>query len=106
MTLTKSRSSSAYVAFIVLVIPASVLVASYAGIVRADNVTLRIDSDVRHPTIRGWSCNPHYLGGSKHQREQVIGEAVNSLGITRVRWQQPNGNRGNMTRWELENHTS
>ena len=28
-------------------------------------------------------------------------EAVDSLGITRLRWQQPNGNRAGMTRWEL-----
>ena len=103
MTLTKCRSSSTCVALIALAVSASVLVASYADIVRADDVTVRIDSDVRHQTIRGWSCNPHYLGGSKEQREQVIDEAVDSLGITRVRWQQPNGNRVNMTRWELEN---
>ncbi|HUT88566.1 MAG TPA: hypothetical protein VMY37_03665 [Thermoguttaceae bacterium] len=67
------------------------------------DVAVTINPDVKYQTIRGWSCNPHYLGGSKQQREQVIDEAVNSLGITRVRWQQPNGNRANMTRWEPEN---
>ena len=67
------------------------------------DVTVTIHPDVKYQTIRGWSCNPHYLGGSQQQREQVIHEAAGSLGITRVRWQQPNGNRSNVTRWELEN---
>ena len=70
---------------------------------QAGEVTVTLNRNVRYQTIRGWSCNPHYLGGSKEQREQVIAEAVDSLGITRVRWQQPNGNRSRMTRWELEN---
>jgi hypothetical protein len=70
---------------------------------RAGDATVTIKPDVRYQTIRGWSCNPHYLEGGKEQREQVIEEAVSSLGITRLRWQQPNGNRSNVTRWELEN---
>lgn len=65
--------------------------------------TVTLDARRTYQTLRGWSCNPHYLGGSKEQREQVIDEAVNSLGITRIRWQQPNGNRATMTRWELVN---
>jgi len=66
-------------------------------------VTVSIDSTVRHQTIRGWSCNPFYIEGGREQREQVIDEAVNSLGITRLRWQEPGGNRSNMKRWEVEN---
>jgi len=80
-----------------------VLVWACADFVHADDVTVSIDSGVHHQTIRGWSCNPHYLEGGKEQREQVIHEAVGSLGITRLRWQQPNGNRSNATRWEMEN---
>jgi len=67
------------------------------------DATVTIRPDVRYQTIRGWSCNPHYLEGGKQQREQVIEEAVSSLGITRLRWQQPNGNRSDVTRWEPEN---
>ena len=70
---------------------------------RAGEVTVTLDPKVKHHTLRGWSCNPHYLLGSAEQREQVIDDAVNLLGLTRVRWQQPNGNRSTMRRWELEN---
>ncbi len=67
------------------------------------NATVTLDPSVQYQTIRGWSCNPHYLGGTTEQREQVIEDAVNNLGITRLRWQQPNGNRSEMRRWEWEN---
>jgi len=80
-----------------------VLAAACALVSCARAAIVTIDPSVRHQTIRGWSCNPHYLGGSAAQREQVIDDAVNTLGITRVRWQQPNGNRSNMRRWELVN---
>ncbi|NQT53338.1 hypothetical protein HQ576_14870 [bacterium] len=73
------------------------------GLGRSGEVTVTLDPSVKHQTIRGWSCNPHYLGASVEQREQVIDDAVNVLGLTRVRWQQPNGNRSTMRRWELEN---
>ncbi len=66
-------------------------------------VTITLDPATKHQVIRGWSCNPHYLEGPREQREQVIYDAVNELGINRVRWQQPNGNRSNMRRWEWEN---
>ena len=69
----------------------------------AGEATVTLDPKVKHQTIRGWSCNPHYLLGSAEQREQVIDDAVNMLGLTRMRWQQPNGNRSTMRRWELEN---
>jgi O-glycosyl hydrolase len=70
---------------------------------QAADVAVTINPSVKYQTIRGWSCNPHYLEGGKEQREQVIDEAVDSLGITRIRWQQPNGNRSQMTQWEPEN---
>jgi O-glycosyl hydrolase len=70
---------------------------------QAGDVTVTISPEVKYQTIRGWSCNPHYSDGGKEQREQVIDEAVGSLGITRLRWQQPNGNRSDVSRWELEN---
>jgi len=79
------------------------LAAGLAASGRADGVAVTLNPAVRYQTIRGWSYNPHYIGGNKEQREQVIDEAVTSLGITRLRWQQPNGNRADLTRWELEN---
>ncbi|MBL7037056.1 MAG: hypothetical protein ISR77_00430 [Pirellulaceae bacterium] len=88
---------------VLIVVALALLSAGDARMSRANDVVVTVNANVKYQTIRGWSCNPHYLGGSQQQREQVIDEAVDSLGITRVRWQQPNGNRSNVTRWELEN---
>ena len=74
-----------------------------AAAARAGDATVTLNPKVKHQTIRGWSCNPHYLGGGAEQREQVLDDAVNMLGLTRMRWQQPNGNRSHVRRWELEN---
>lgn len=81
------------------------VLAALAGCVAAslEAATVTLDPSVTYQTIRGWSCNPSYLRGSAQQREQVIAEAVDNLGLTRMRWQQPNGNRSNMRRWELVN---
>jgi len=79
------------------------LAAGLAAPGRSGEATVTLDPSVKHQTIRGWSCNPHYTGGGAEQREQVIDDAVNMLGLTRMRWQQPNGNRSTMRRWELEN---
>ena len=68
-----------------------------------DEVTVTLNPEVKYQTIRGWSCNPHYLGASPRQLRDVIRDAVNELGITRIRWQQPNGNRSDVRRWEWEN---
>jgi len=78
-------------------------IAACAVPARAAEVTVTIDPTVRYQTIRGWSCNPHYLGMSPRQRDQALDDAVNELGLTRLRWQQPNGNRVSMRRWEWEN---
>ena len=74
-----------------------------AGVAAAAQCVVRIDPSIRHQVIRGWSCNPHYLEGPREQREAVIFDAVNQLGLNRIRWQQPNGNRSSMRRWEWEN---
>ena len=73
------------------------------GASRAADVTVTIDPSVEHQTIRGWSCNPYYPGASQRQFDQVLDDAVNELGLTRLRWQQPNGNRSRMKRWEWLN---
>jgi len=64
---------------------------------------VRLDPKVSYQTIRGWSCNPHYMRCGPKQREQVLDDAVHELGLTRLRWQQPNGNRSSMRRWEWDN---
>jgi len=70
---------------------------------RSGEVTVTLNPAVKHQTIRGWSCNPFHIQGGARQREQILDDAVNVLGLTRMRWQQPNGNRSTMRRWEWEN---
>ncbi len=65
--------------------------------------TVALNANVKYQTIRGWSCNPHYMQCGAGQREQVLDDAVHELGLTRMRWQQPNGNRSGMRRWEWSN---
>jgi len=69
----------------------------------AGDVTVTIDSRVRHQTIRGWSANPWYPHIAPKLRDQLLDEAVNELGLTRLRWGQPNGNRSIGRSWEWEN---
>jgi len=69
----------------------------------AGAATVKIDSAVKHQTILGWSVNPWAPWVTPEQRDAVLDEAVNELGLTRVRWQAPNGNRARMRRWEWTN---
>jgi len=66
-------------------------------------VVVTVDRSKRFQVIRGWSCNPYYMGASAWQMKQVLDDAVFELGLTRIRRQQPNGNRAVMRRWEWEN---
>jgi len=79
------------------------LLASRVPTTSAKGITVTLNPNRKYQTIRGWSCNPHYLGASPRQLRDVLDDAVNELGLTRIRWQQPNGNRSNMRRWEWEN---
>jgi hypothetical protein len=66
-------------------------------------VTVTLDPSVKHQTVRGWSCNPWYRGIAPKLRDQLLDEAINELGLTRVRWQQANGNRSAERSWEAQN---
>ena len=74
-----------------------------AAVALRQEVTVTLDPNVKYQTLRGWSANPYYPGASRRQRDQVLDDAVNELGLTRLRWQQPNGNRAEMRRWEWLN---
>ncbi len=68
----------------------------------AVNVTL--DPTVQYQTMRGWgaaSGTPAWA--SPLLREAVVREAVNELGLTRLRLELPSGNRSNMKPWEQPN---
>ena len=72
-----------------------------AGVAYAATVT--VNPAVKHQTMLGWSVNPSAPWITPAQRDAVLDEAVNELGLTRVRWQAPNGNRARMRRWEWLN---
>ncbi len=76
--------------------------ASGAAARAAVNITL--DPAVRYQTIRGWgaaSGSPPWA--SPLLREAVVREAVNELGLTRLRLELPSGNRSDTTAWEQAN---
>ncbi len=83
------------------IMTAAALLAAAWG--HAGAATVKIDSAVKYQTMLGWSVNPSAPWITPAQRDAVLDEAVNELGLTRVRWQAPNGNRARMRRWEWTN---
>jgi len=67
-------------------------------------VNITLDPAARYQTIRGWgaaSGSPPWA--SPLLREAVVREAVNELGLTRLRLELPSGNRSDTTAWEQPN---
>ncbi len=67
-------------------------------------VDVTLDPAVRYQTIRGWgaaSGSPAWA--SALLRETLVREAVNELGLTRLRLELPSGNRSDTTAWEQVN---
>ena len=67
-------------------------------------VTVTLDPSVEYQTVLGWgasSWSPPWT--TAELREEVIREAVNDLGLTRLRLEGPSGNRSNDRRWEWLN---
>ncbi|OHB80175.1 MAG: hypothetical protein A2Z25_02325 [Planctomycetes bacterium RBG_16_55_9] len=70
----------------------------------ASAVEIILDPAVRHQTILGWgaaSSSPSWI--SQSLRDAVIREAVNELGLTRLRLELPSGNRSDTRAWEEQN---
>jgi hypothetical protein len=65
--------------------------------------TITIRPDARHQTILGWSGMPWYPKVSPEVRDQVLDEAAGDLGLTRVHWTVPSGNRSEGRSWEWTN---
>jgi len=74
--------------------------ASAAGVHR---VAVTVRPKVKYQTIRGWSATPWYPNISPWLRDQLLDAAVNDLGLTRIRWGPPGGNRSTERDWEWEN---
>ena len=62
-----------------------------------------IDRAKRHQIILGWSGNPWAPWVTDWQRDRFLDEAVNELGLNRMRWGQPNGSRAGRPSWEPVN---
>ncbi len=66
--------------------------------------TVTIDVSTEHQTVLGWGasswCAPH---ATQALRDEIVREAVNDLGLTRLRLELPSGNRSNSRRWEWRN---
>lgn len=64
---------------------------------------VKIDRAVRFQTILGWSVNPWQPWITPWQRDRLLDEAVNELGLTRIRFGPQNGSRHGQRMWEPEN---
>jgi hypothetical protein len=85
---------------------ASICCAAAGGLgpIAHSTVTVTLDPSVEHQTVLGWgasSWSPPWT--TAELREEVIREAVNDLGLTRLRLEGPSGNRSNDRRWEWLN---
>jgi len=74
-----------------------------AAVSQAADPTVTIRPGARHQTILGWSGMPWYPKVSAEVRDQVLDEAVVDLGLTRVHWTVPSGNRSDGGSWEWTN---
>lgn len=73
-------------------------------VVAGASVTVSIDQGEEYQTVLGWgatSWSPPWITDAL--REEIILEAVNDFGLTRLRLEGPGGNRSNDRRWEWLN---
>ncbi|MGD9496987.1 MAG: hypothetical protein AB7Y46_11870 [Armatimonadota bacterium] len=83
---------------------AAVYVLSLACIsCEAQDALVTVDTSVRHQTILGWGKTTPWAPAPDLAREIVIDRAVNDLGITRLRYEPPAGNRPGARCWEWLN---
>lgn len=80
------------------------MVATAYGATALADVDVILDPAVQYQTISGWgaaSSSPPWV--SQSLRNALIREAVNELGLTRLRLELPSGNRSDTTPWEALN---
>ncbi len=82
---------------------ACALVLALAAGCRAQDAVVTIDTSVRHQTILGWGKTTPWAPAPELARDIVIDRAVNDLGITRLRYEPPSGNRPGVRAWEWLN---
>ena len=65
--------------------------------------TVTLHPEVKHQTTLGWGATAAGVDVPPPLRDQILDEAVNDLGLTRLRLEPPGGNRATARRWEWEN---
>ena len=81
----------------------AVLLVSAFGAPRVGTAEVKLDATVRHQTLLGWSVNPWQPWMTPWQRDRLLDEAVNELGLTRIRYGPQNGSRHGVVCWEPVN---
>lgn len=66
-------------------------------------VTVNINASLQYQTILGWGKTTPHLDVPPMLRDQILDQAVNDLGLTRLRLEPPSGNRSHLKRWEWLN---
>lgn len=72
-------------------------------VAQADTATVTIEPEVEYQTILGWGATAPGIQIPDMLREEILDEAVNDLGLTRLRLEPPGGNRSRERRWEWTN---
>ncbi len=70
---------------------------------QAQDAVVTVDTSVRHQTILGWGKTTPWAPAPRLARDIVIERAVGDLGITRLRYEPPSGNRAGARAWEWLN---
>ena len=79
-------------------------VAGSPGPLAHSAATVTLDPSVEYQTVLGWGASSYSPPWTTAElREEVIREAVNDLGLTRLRLEGTSGNRSNDRRWEWLN---
>lgn len=70
---------------------------------KAEKSSITIDPEVKYQTIQGWGASLWAIEIPQMLRDQILDEAVNDLGLTRLRLEPPGGNSSGHRRWEWHN---
>jgi len=82
---------------------ASALALLPAVICVAQDATVTVDSSVRHQTILGWGKTCPWAPAPELAAQIVLQRSVEDLGLTRLRYEPPSGNRPGRRAWEWAN---
>ena len=82
----------------------AIAAAALQGTVALADVDVTLNPAVQYQTILGWGASASSPSwASPLLREAIIQEAVNELGLTRLRLELPSGNRSDTIAWERQN---